>query len=196
MGVPTVLDLFSGYGGFQLGLRIAYPEFQFKTVAYVDWDEYAQKILRARIADGVLDDAPIWGGDIRDFDPNPWRGLVDIIVASFPCQPHSFNGSRKVSKGIVDDRDLWPATLGTISAIRPRAAILENVSGIVSCDDLEPAYVGSVVGSMAAIGFDSRIDVIPASFTGAPHKRNRWWCIAVADADGFGSQGDKPIWST
>jgi len=189
MGPLTVLDLFSGYGGFQLGLRLAYPEFEFRTVCYVDWDPFAQSILRARIADGVLDDAPIWGGDIRDFDPKPWRGLVDVIVASFPCQPHSFAGNRTIAKGASDDRDLWRPTLGTICAVRPRATILENVSGVVSCDDNERAFAGRIFGELAAERINCRYDLLPASYAGAPHRRSRFWCIAVADSDSFGSQG-------
>jgi len=66
MGVHTVLDCFSGYGGFALGLRLAYPDANFKTVAYIEWEKYCQRVIQARIEDGHLDDAPIWD-DIKTF---------------------------------------------------------------------------------------------------------------------------------
>ena len=93
---PTynVLDCFSGYGGFALGLRLAYPDADFRTVAYIEWDKYCQQVIQSRIEDGHLDDAPIWD-DIKSFDGRPWRGAVDILSAGFPCQPHSNAGLRK-----------------------------------------------------------------------------------------------------
>ena len=92
MGTYTVLDCFSGYGGFALGLRLAYPDADFRTVAYIEWDKFCQRVIQARIEDGHLDDAPIWGGDIREFDGKPWRGVVDIILSlihiSEPTRPY------------------------------------------------------------------------------------------------------------
>ena len=134
---PTynVLDCFSGYGGFALGLRLAYPDSDFRTVAYIEWDKYCQQVIQARIKDGHLDDAPIWGGDIREFDGKPWRGVVDIITASFPCQPFSNAGKREGefdSKG----RNLWPDTLRIIREVEPRLVILENVPGLATAPRL------------------------------------------------------------
>ena len=105
MGTYTELSLFSGYGGFSLGLRLA--GIPARTVCYVEWDRYCQRVLQARIADGHLDDAPIWD-DIKSFDGRPWCGAVDILSAGFPCQPHSNAGLRR---GADDDRNLWPDTL-------------------------------------------------------------------------------------
>ena len=98
------LNLFSGYGGFCLGLRLA--GIATRTVVYVEWEPYCQEIIKARIWDGYLTDAPIYG-DIRAFDGKQCRGVVDIITASFPCQPHSVAGQRK---GEADERNLWPDT--------------------------------------------------------------------------------------
>ena len=117
MDLPTrqlrELSLFSGMGAFTLGLRLA--GLRTRTVCYVENDKYAQQILQQRFGDG-LDSAPIWD-DIKTFDPEPWRGHVDIVSAGFPCQPHSKAGSRRLAKGLDDDRDLWPQTLECIRLV-------------------------------------------------------------------------------
>ena len=171
MGLRPVdeLSLFSGYGGFTLGLRLA--GIPVRTVCYVENEPYAQSIIRARIEDGYLGDAPIWD-DVRTFDGRPWRGVVDIVTAGFPCQPHSVAGRRV---GAADDRNLWPDTLRVIGAVGPRFALLENVPGI-----LANGYAGTVVGELAEIGYDAIWHCVPAVAVGAPHLRWRWFCLAYA----------------
>ena len=178
MDMLTELSLFSGYGGFSLGLRLA--GIQVRTVMYVEWERYPQEILKARIKDGFLDDAPIWG-DISTLDGEQLRGLVDIITGGFPCQPHSVAG---LKQGADDERNLWPETLRVVSEVGPRYVILENVPGLLSAsaDGGEPAYGGTVVGELASLGYSVHWRTIGADDVGAPHRRKRWWCIAVANA--------------
>ena len=153
----------------------AYPDADFRTVAYIEWDKYCQQVIQSRIEDGHLDDAPIWD-DIKSFDGRPWRGTVDILSAGFPCQPHSNAGLRK---GADDDRDLWPDTLRVISEVAPRIGILlENVPGILVGADGRPPYGGTVVGELAEIGYDAEWRVVSAADAGAPHLRQRWWLMA------------------
>jgi len=178
MDIHTEMSLFSGYGGFSLGLRLA--GLTTRTICYVEWDKYCQQVIQARIADGHLDDAPIWD-DIKSFDGRPWCGAVDILSAGFPCQPHSNAGLRK---GADDDRNLWPDTLRIIGEVGPRLVILENVPGIlVRPDDGREAYGGTVVGELAEIGYDAEWRVVSAADAGAPHLRNRWWLVAYPNAD-------------
>ena len=181
----TELSLFSGYGGFSLGLRLS--GLKTRTVAYVEWERYPQEIIKARIKDGLLDDAPIFA-DISSFRGEQFRGLVDIITGGFPCQPHSVAG---LKQGASDERNLWPETLRVVSEVGPRYVLLENVSGILSAsaDGGTPAYGGTVVGELASIGYSVHWRTIGAVDVGAPHRRKRWWCIAVADADGKGAGG-------
>jgi len=167
------LSLFSGYGGFSLGLRLA--GLDVRTVGYVEWEKYPQEIIKARIRDGYLDDAPIFS-DIRAFDGKQYRGLVDIVTAGFPCQPHSTAGRRK---GASDERNLWPDTCRTIDEVGPSYVLLENVAGLLS-----NGYAGTVVGELASIGYDSEWHLVPAAAVGAPHLRWRWWCLAYPDTDG------------
>ena len=169
----THLSLFSGFEGFGLGLRLA--GLPIRTIGYVEIDEYCQQILRARIRDGLLDWAPIVR-DIRCADFRPLAGLVDIITAGFPCQPHSAAGHRA---GASDDRNLWPETLGTIRDVGPGWVLLENVPGILS-----NRYAGTVVGELAGLGYDSLGDRVPAAAVGAPHLRWRWFCLSYAPGHG------------
>jgi DNA (cytosine-5)-methyltransferase 1 len=180
------LSLFSGYGGLSLGLRLA--NLNTRTVAYVEWEKYPQEILKARIRDGFLDDAPIWG-DISTFRGEQFRGLVDIITAGFPCQPHSVAGARKSSE---DSRNKWPDTLRVIREVAPRYVLLENVSGLLSSsvDERTPAYGGVVVGQLTEIGYDCFWEVVGADDVGAPHRRKRWFCIGVAYSNGTGPGGE------
>jgi DNA (cytosine-5)-methyltransferase 1 len=187
------LSLFSGYGGFSLGLRLA--NLDIRTVGYVEIEPYCQELLRARIRDGFLDWAPIIK-DIRSADFRPMAGLVDILSAGFPCQPHSHAGQRK---GSADDRNLWPDTLRCVIQVRPKFVFLENVRGILSSTgdgDMEPGdselgdattgtpgYAATIVGQLADAGYDCEWGIVSASDVGAPHQRARWWCIGVANTE-------------
>ena len=126
MDTLTEISLFSGYGGFSLGLRLAGVETQ--TVCYVEKEPYCQQIIQTRIKDGYLDDAPIWD-DITTFDGRPWRGHVDLVTGGFPCPPWSVAGQRR---GEADERNLWPDTLRVIREVGPRYVLLENVQGLAS----------------------------------------------------------------
>ena len=168
------LSLFSGYGGFNLGFQLA--GLKVRTVGYVEWEKYPQEIIKARIKDGYLDDAPIFA-DIRSFDGTQYRGLVDIVTAGFPCQPHSVAGQRK---GEADERNLWPDTARVINEVGPRYVLLENVPGILHGDAGRPPYGGTVIGELSELGYDCQWGVMGARIAGAPHKRERWWCLGVA----------------
>ena len=170
----TELSLFSGYGGFTLGLRLA--DVPVRTVCYVERDSYCQELIQARIRDGMLDDAPIWD-DVRSFDGRPWRGCVDIITGGFPCQPYSKAGRRLGKK---DPRNLWPDTCRIIREVGPRYVLLENVRGLA--DGADP-YAAEVIGSLSEAGYDAIWGLHSAAEAGAPHLRGRWWCLAYPQSD-------------
>ena len=176
------LSLFTGYGGFSLGLRLA--GLQTRTVMYVEWERYPQEIIKARIKDGAIDDAPIWA-DISTLDGTQLRGVVDIITGGFPCQPHSVAGK---GRGAGDERNLWPETARIIGEVRPRYVLLENVPGI-----LTNRYIGTVLGSLSELGYDAEWGIVSAADAGAPHRRKRWWCLAhkVDDPEYDGSHESK-----
>lgn len=164
----NVMALCAGAGGLELGLELAVPTAS--TVAYVEGEAYAAAILVARMEAGDLDHAPVWS-DLRTFDGRPWRGVVDCITAGFPCQPVSVAGRRLAQ---ADPRWLWPDTARVIGEVRPRFVFLENVPGIIA------AGLGDVLASLAARGYDAEWSCFSAAEVGAPHRRERWFCLAYS----------------
>ena len=174
-----MISLFSGYEGYGLGLKLAGINVQ--TILYVEIDDYAQRIIQARIRDGYLDPGAIHS-DIKTLDGKQYRGIVDIIAGGFPCQPHSVAGNRA---GEADERNLWPDFLRCIRDVEPRVVLLENVPAISTAPgDGRPAYSGTVVGQLSELGYCVEWDVVSAADAGAPHLRKRWWVAAYSDPDG------------
>ena len=168
------LSLFSGAGGGLLaGILLGW-----RPVGYVEWDDYCQRVLRARIDDGYLPDAPIFG-DIRAFlsegYARRYRGMVDVLTAGFPCQPFSAAGKRR---GADDERNMWPATIDCINVVRPRRILLENVSALLAHE-----YAREIFGQLAESGYDCRWRVLSAAELGAPHRRDRLWIYGDSDCN-------------
>lgn len=122
-----VLSLFTGAGGLEVATKLAGG---FKTVAYVEYEKYAQDVLVQRIQDGVLDRAPIWP-DVRTFDAKPWRGSVDVVVGGFPCQDVSQAGKRTGLKE-GNRSGLWSEYARIICEVEPKFVLIENVRGLLS----------------------------------------------------------------
>ncbi|MBK7546223.1 MAG: DNA cytosine methyltransferase [Elusimicrobia bacterium] len=141
-------------------------------IAAVEWDPYCCQILRERAAEGWFPGLQVFEGDIRLFDASAWKGRVDCVSAGFPCQPHSVAGKRR---GALDDRNLWPEVVRVLGEIRPRWFFGENVPGLVS-----NGFIGTVLGDLALLGYDARWTCLGADQVGAPHRRDRWWCLANA----------------
>ena len=144
-----------------------------KTICYVEWEQYCIDLTIQRIKDGLLDDAPIWD-DARTFDGRPWAGCVGIVTAGFPCPPYSTAGKRQ---GRNDERNLWPDTIRIIGEIKPEWVLLENVPGLLQDD-----YVQQIFWELAESGYDCRWDCISAAALGYDHRRERVWIIAHANS--------------
>jgi DNA (cytosine-5)-methyltransferase 1 len=161
----NLISVCSGYGGIELGLRSVIPT---QTVCYVENELGVASILAARMADGSLDPAPIWS-DVRTFDPEPWRGKVDILTSGFPCQPYSFAGSRL---GEDDSRELSGEILRIATGLGYPTLFLENVPGILRF------YWDSIRPQLRAMGYQVAEGLFTAEETGAPHKRKRLFILA------------------
>jgi len=169
------LSLFSGAGGGLLGTMLL----GFRPIGYVEWDDYCQRVLAARIRDGILPAAPIFG-DIKAFISDgyaaSYTGMVDVITAGFPCQPFSVAGKQK---GADDERNMWPATAECIGIVKPRFVLLENVPGVRK-------YLPVVVRDLRRLGYEvSRPLILGADDVGAPHRRKRIWIMADSTGNGF-----------
>lgn len=168
------LALFAGAGG---GLLATKWLLGWRAVCYVENDLYGIEVLKARIRDGLLDDAPIWD-DARTFDGRPWRGCVDIVTAGFPCQPFSVAGRMEAQN---DERNLWPDTLRIIRGVGAEWCLLENTPGLLSG---RHGYFGQILRDLAESGYDVGWKVLSAAEVGAPHKRDRVWIVAHTDDGG------------
>ena len=112
-----VLDLFSGIGGFSLGLEWAGME----TIAMCEKDAFCRQILAKHWPDIPIHE------DIRSLDGSQYKS-VDVICGGFPCQPYSQAGRQLGNK---DDRDLWSEMFRIIQESCPTWVIGENVSGFI-----------------------------------------------------------------
>ena len=170
------LSLFSGVGGGDLAHQ---HMLGWRTVGYVEWDAYCQRVLAQRMKDEVLQTAPIFGdvdGFIESGCAKKYKGFVDVLTAGFPCQPFSVAGKRRLD----DPRNKWPQTIQCIRDVRPRYALLENVPGL-----LNSGYFPEILGSLAEAGFDARWVVLGADDVGAPHRRKRLWVLADSASKGL-----------
>ena len=166
-----VLDLFSGLGGFSLGLE---RTGHFETVAFCDNDKFSKAILDKH-----------WKGikvydDVREITKEKFKEdgieFPDIITGGFPCQPFSVAGKQK---GTSDDRHLWPEMFRIIKTFKPRFIIGENVRGIVNIQD--GVVFETVCTDLEDEGYEVQPFNIPAAGVGAPHRRERIWFIAIRE---------------
>ena len=165
-----VLDLFSGIGGFSLGLERTKG---FETVAFCEIEPYARRVL-AKHWPGV----PIYD-DVTTLTASRLEAdgiAVDAICGGFPCQDISNAGN---GAGLEGERSgLWFEFRRLIEEIRPAWVFIENVSALRS------RGLEVVLGGLAALGYDAEWHCIPASAVGAPHQRDRVWIVADAQCCG------------
>ena len=169
LGKMQVLDLFSGIGGFSLGLERAGME----TVAFCEFDKHAQKVLRKH-----WPDVPIYS-DIRELDAKQFRGTVDVVTGGFPCQDLSTAGKQSGFDG--ERSSLYTEMLRIISECMPRYAIFENVTGLLTGDS--GRWFGQFLYDLAQIGYDAEWHCIEAGYFGAAHRRDRVWVIAYPNGE-------------
>lgn len=165
-----VLDLFSGIGGFSLGLERTGG---FETVAFCEIEPFPRRVLAKH-----WPKVPIYE-DVRELTGAKLAAdgiAVDVICGGFPCQDISLAGS---GQGLAGQRSgLWQEIARLASELRPRFIIVENVSALLGNG------IDRVLGDLAEIGFDAEWHCLQASRLGAPHDRDRVWIVAYRDKIG------------
>src|SRR5215207_8097634 len=162
-----VLDLFSGIGGFSLGLERTGG---FKTVAFCEIDQFCRKVLKKH-----WPEVPCYD-DVRELTAERLAadGIgVDVICGGFPCQDISSAGQRLGLGGARSS--LWLEYARLVGELRPNFIIVENVA------DLLGRGLGDILGNLATLGYDAEWHCIPAAFVDAPHFRDRVWIVANTD---------------
>lgn len=167
-----VLDLFSGIGGFSLGLERAGG---FKTVAFCEIEEFPRSVLAKH-----WPEVPCYH-DVRDLTAERLAAdgiAVDVITGGFPCQDISVAG-KMAGMGEGTRSGLWSEIARLIGELRPRYVIVENVANLLRGPSGQPGgWFGRVLGDLAALRYDAEWENIPASALGAPHRRERVWIVA------------------
>ena len=174
-----LLDLFSGIGGFSLGLERTGG---FETVAFCEIEDYPRRVLARH-----WPEVPIYG-DIRELNAARLRAdgiRVDAICGGFPCQDISTAGA---GAGIEGERSgLWREYSRLIGELRPQIVFVENVAALLG------RGLDKVLGDLAEIGYDAEWEIIPASSVGAFHCRQRVWIMAYPNHDGLRPQRVWPV---
>ncbi len=162
-----VLDLFSGIGGFSLGLERSGG---FETIAFCEIEPYCRAVL-----------AKHWPGvkqydDVRTLTAERLAAdgiTVDVICGGFPCTDISVAGK---GLGITGPQSgLWREYARIIGELRPSFVIVENVAALLG------RGLTDVLGDLSALGYDAEWHCIPAAAVGLPHARDRLWLVAYAN---------------
>lgn len=166
-----VLDLFSGIGGFSLGLERATLEGAqydgFETVAFCEIEEFPRKVLAKH-----WPNVPCYR-DVRELTAERLAAdgiAVDVICGGFPCQDISVAGRRAGLAG--EHSGLWAEFARLIRETRPQFVILENSASL--CVRGLP----DILRDLADGGYDAEWEGIPAIALGAQHIRARQWVVA------------------
>jgi len=166
-----VLDLFSGIGGFSLGLERAGME----TIAFCEIDPHAKKILKKH-----WPYVPILN-DVCNINKEVFSETVDVICGGFPCQDLSLAGRKG---GLSAPRSgLWKEMFRIISDYRPKYTIIENVANLLSGE--RGRWFAKLMYDLASIGYDAQWHIIPAAAVGAGHLRKRVWIVAYPSEIGW-----------
>jgi DNA (cytosine-5)-methyltransferase 1 len=159
----TFGSLFAGIGGIDLGLERAGMQCAWQ----VEIDDYATRVLTKH-----WPDVPKFR-DVRECGADN-LSRVDLIAGGFPCQDISDAGQRR---GLAGSRSgLWSEFARIIRELRPRYVLVENVAALLH------RGVESVLGELAALGYDAEWQCIPAAAIGAPHLRNRLFIVAYTSS--------------
>ena len=156
-----VLDLFSGIGGFSLGLERAGME----TIAFCEIDPFCRKVLKKHWPEVPIHE------DIKELDGEQYRGTVDVVCGGFPCQPFSSAGDQR---GAEHDSYLWPEMFRVICEVQPAWVVGENVAGITNME------LDEVLSNLESEGYACQAFDIPAAGVDARHIRHRIWILGYA----------------
>ncbi|MGC8640060.1 MAG: DNA cytosine methyltransferase [Isosphaeraceae bacterium] len=159
------IDLFAGAGGLSLGMRAA----GITTACAIEIDARRAETLAAH---GTS--AEIIASDIRQVDLSPYRGKVEIVFGGPPCQPFSSGGLRQAA---ADERNMVPAFVQAVRAVRPDAFLMENVPGLAVRE--RRGYFRAVLEELHELGYHLAYEVLNAANYGAPQKRRRLFVVGM-----------------
>ncbi len=164
--VLKVLDIFSGIGGFSLGLERTGG---FQTVAFCEIEPYCRAVLRKHWPGVPIfeDVTKLGAADV---------GPVDVICGGFPCQQTStaaaIHGRRKGLAG--ETSGLFSEILRLVRECHPKWCVVENPLGVET-------WAGEIARSLEGAGYGVSKSEFSASDLGLPHSRRRLFFVANLD---------------
>ena len=175
-----VLDLFSGIGGFSLGLERTGG---FETVAFCEIEPFPRRVLAKHWPEvpcyedvRALTGAKLAADGIAD---------INVITGGFPCQDLSVAGKQR-GMGEGTRSGLWSEIVRLVGELRPDFVIVENVAALLAGPSGQRGrWFGRVLGDLAEVGYNAVWDCLPAGNFGAPHERDRVWIVAYARRPGL-----------
>ena len=183
------LDLFSGIGGFRLGLQRAGHE----PVGWVEIDKFARQSYQA-----MYDTTGEWTAtDINKVTDEEWRefnGTVELIAGGFPCQSFSIAGKRE---GFLNKTKgtLFFEVARAVKQIKPRFVFLENVKGLLNHD--KGNTFRTILNTFDELGYDVQWRVLNSKNFGVPQNRERVYIVGHLRGDSgrevfsiFGENGE------
>ena len=168
-----VFSMFSGIGGFELGIKRAIPDAEF--VGYSEIDKYAIKIYE-RSFKGVRNygsATEINERELPDFD---------LLVGGFPCQAFSIAGKRK---GFEDTRGTLFFDIARILKYKkPKHIVLENVRGLFSHDSGRTFQ--TIIRILSNLGYMVQWELLNSKNFGVPQNRDRVYIVGYLGGQGGG----------
>lgn len=157
------LDVFSGIGGFRMGLENS----GHTCIGHIERDKYALKSYKA-IYD--IKENEYEGKDITEIeDFTELKGKFELLTGGFPCQSFSIAGHRK---GFDDIRGTMFFYLAKIlEQAKPQFLLFENVKGLLSHD--RGNTFGVILSTLDALGYNTQWQLLNSKDFGVPQNRER-----------------------
>lgn len=157
----TFGELFSGIGGFRIGLE--------RAGHVCKWACEIDPFCRRVYLNHWPDTEPFYE-DIRDIEDPPY---VDMLCGGFPCQGLSVAGERR---GLADERSgLFWEFVRVVERMRPRWIFLENVPGFLSSNN--GSDFGLALAALDKCGYGLAWRILNAQYFGVPQRRRRVWIV-------------------
>ena len=160
---PSVVGLFSGCGGLDLGFKQA----GFDILWANDFDKDSVETYKNNIGDHIV------LGDITKISSKEIPSNFDVLLGGFPCQGFSVANTKRSMK---DERNfLYLEMLRIIKDKKPKFFVAENVKGLLSME--KGAVIEMIVKDFEKIGYKVDYRLLTASDYGVPQHRQRVFII-------------------
>lgn len=164
----TVLSLFSGGGGLDLG----FVSEGYDIVWAIDNNKNAVETYKANIGNHIICD------DINNIDIDSLPH-TDVVIGGPPCQSFSLAGNRNCDD--ARGQLVWKY-IEVISKVRPKVFLFENVTGLLSAKNEKGQKILPLLSqAFEKIGYRINKQVVNAADYGVPQRRKRLIIVGMRD---------------